>query len=90
MQADNQGKYNNEMDCIKKIVKQDGMSGLLGRGLDATLAREVPGYGLYFVAYSLLTQSEIGRLLGQNLAPLVCGAAAGCISWIPVRFLLLL
>ena len=84
MQADNQGMYKNEMDCMKQIIQQDGMKGLLGRGLDATLAREVPGYGLYFVAYSLLIQSEVGHVLGQTLAPLICGAAAGCISWIPV------
>ena len=88
MQADNQGIYKNELDCMRQIIQQDGMRGLLGRGLDATLAREVPGYGLYFVAYSLLIQSEVGRILGQTLAPLICGAAAGCISWIPVSILL--
>ena len=88
MQADNQGIYKNELDCMRQIIQQDGMKGLLGRGLDATLAREVPGYGLYFVAYSLLIQSEIGLVLGQTVAPLICGAAAGCISWIPVSILL--
>ena len=77
MQADNQGQYKNEFDCASQILKRDGVAGFLGRGLEATLAREIPGYGLYFVAYSLLMQSEVGRLLGPTGAPLVCGAAAG-------------
>ena len=85
MQADGSGEYANELDCARRVLQGDGFAGLVFRGLDATMAREVPGYGLYFVAYSLLTQSPlVAQVLGPAAAPLLCGAAAGCISWIPV------
>jgi len=85
MQADDRGEYADEWDCASRVVRRDGFSGLAFRGLGATLAREVPGYGLYFVAYSLLTQSPlVEQVVGPAAAPLLCGAAAGCISWIPV------
>ena len=84
MQSDKNGQYSSEIDCAVKVIQQDGLKGLLVRGLDATLAREIPGYGLYFVCYSLLMTSAVGVTLGPNLSPLVCGAAAGCLSWIPV------
>jgi solute carrier family 25 carnitine/acylcarnitine transporter 20/29 len=84
MQSDKEGKYRSEIDCALKVITKDGWKGLMVRGLDATLAREIPGYGLYFVVYSLLMQSTFGLALGPNFSPLVCGAAAGCLSWIPV------
>ena len=84
MQSDKDGQYKSEIDCAIKVIKEDGLKGLLVRGLDATLAREIPGYGLYFVVYSLLMTSVVGITLGPNFSPLVCGAAAGCLSWIPV------
>ena len=84
MQADKIGEYKSEIDCASQVVKKDGLKGLLVRGLDATLAREIPGYGLYFVVYSLLIQSAVGQSIGPTFSPLVCGAAAGCLSWIPV------
>lgn len=84
MQSDNRGEYKSEIDCANNVIKQDGLKGFLFRGLDATLAREIPGYAFYFVVYSLLMQSSFGLALGPFLSPLVCGAAAGCLSWIPV------
>ena len=84
MQSDKNGIYQSSVDCALKVIRKDGLKGLLIRGLDATLAREIPGYGLYFVVYSVLMTSAFGLALGPNFAPLVCGAAAGCLSWIPV------
>ena len=84
MQSDKNGIYQSSVDCAFKVIRKDGLKGLLIRGLDATLAREIPGYGLYFVVYSVLMTSAFGLALGPNFAPLVCGAAAGCLSWIPV------
>jgi len=83
MQADNTGQYTSEWECITKIVSQDGLFGLLFRGVDATIVREIPGYALYFVIYHLLIEST-GQWLGSGVAPLLCGAAAGCLSWLPV------
>lgn len=83
MQADTGGNYLNEIQCAACVLREDGLRGLAFRGLDATLWREIPGYGLYFVAYSLLMQTAAGQSLGP-FAPLVCGAAAGMLCWIPV------
>lgn len=80
LQASPPGTYQNEMDCIAAIWREQGWGGLL-LGLDATLARDVPGYGLYFAIYGLLMQS--GWDFGP-LSPVVFGAAAGSASWIPV------
>lgn len=83
MQADDTNTYANEIDCATKVLAQDGMEGLFFRGIDATLIREVPGYAIYFIVYSVLMSTEFAAYLGPS-APLFCGAAAGVGSWIPV------
>jgi len=75
--------YNNEIDCIKAVLKTEGIGGLLGRGLGPTIAREVPSYAIYFVVYGLLMQTQVAQSLG-GAAPLVFGAMSGCACWIPV------
>lgn len=77
MQLDKSREFNSEIDCIIKIIKKDGYKGLLFRGISATLLREIPGYGLYFVIYTVCMGSSVGIALGSTLSPLVCGAAAG-------------
>ncbi len=83
MQADDSNSYSSEIDCATKVLAQDGLQGLVFRGIDATLIREVPGYALYFIVYSVLINTDISHSLGFY-APLVCGATAGVSSWIPV------
>ncbi len=46
-------RYTGPIDCLKKIVKTDGLKGL-SRGLVATWCRDVPGFGAYFVCYEWL------------------------------------
>ena len=75
--------YENEIDCLQSIIKEEGLPGLVTRGLDVTLAREIPGYGIYFLLYGLLTNTATVDSLGAA-APLVLGALAGMVSWIPV------
>ena len=76
------GSYRSEIDCARTILTQDGLQGLVLRGIDATILREIPGYALYFVIYHELMQAGSPAL--GSFAPLLCGAAAGCLSWIPV------
>ena len=83
MQSDNIKTYKSDLDCFVKVLQNDGAFGLVLRGIDATLWREIPGYALYFVTYSSLKASEFGIILGP-VSTLVCGALAGSISWIPV------
>ena len=84
MQAqENNALYANELDCIKAVLKSEGWVGLLTRGLDVTLARDVPSYVLYFVVYGLLMQTTMKDSIGI-WASVVAGAAAGMACWIPI------
>jgi solute carrier family 25 carnitine/acylcarnitine transporter 20/29 len=80
MQSSPQGMYRDEIECLRAIWKSQGPRGLL-QGLDATIARDMPGYGLYFAIYEALTQNCD---LGPVMSPALFGAAAGSASWIPV------
>lgn len=82
MQASS-GVYRNEIDCLQAILRREGWSGLLGRGLGPTLIRETPSYGIYFFIYGYLMQTPLASALG-GIAPLVFGALSGCACWIPV------
>jgi hypothetical protein len=86
MQAQEKGalsQYANELECIKSIVQNEGWFGLLTRGLNLTLAREVPSNAIYFVVYGLLMQTAMKDALGV-MASMVCGAISGIACWIPV------
>ena len=69
-----------ELQIISQVLRSDGLHGLAFRGLDATLAREIPGYSLYFAGYSTLLHSPLGQDLGA-VGPVVMGALAGMLSW---------
>lgn len=87
MQTDTDKKFKNELDCALNVIRteDDGIFGLVFRGLGATFAREIPGYGFYFFVYSFLQDSVIGNYLAPlGISSLVCGAMAGISSWIPV------
>ena len=83
MQADAKKEFKSEIECLSKVLKQDGVTGLLSRGLLATIIREVPSYGIYFVSYEIMMDGILGNSFGP-VASLVCGGLAGCFSWIPV------
>ena len=83
LQASGNALYQNELECISAVLKSEGWSGLLGRGLTPTILREVPSYAIYFVVYGILIQTPFAKTLGVA-APLVFGAMSGCASWIPV------
>lgn len=76
MQADDTNTFENEIDCAVKVLAQDGAEGLVFRGIDATFVREVPGYAIYFIIYSVLMSTDFASYIGPY-APLFCGAAAG-------------
>jgi len=74
--------YQNEFDCAKQIVQEEGFRVLCFHGLLITIIREIPSFALYFVAYGLLTRSSLSHAMGP-IAPLVNGALAGWAMWIP-------
>ncbi|KAL7540139.1 hypothetical protein ACHAXR_009905, partial [Thalassiosira sp. AJA248-18] len=75
--------YNNELDCSRWIVKNEGWRSLFFHGLGITIIREIPSFAFYFVAYGLLAKSAMADMLGGHAAPLIFGAMAGWAMWIP-------
>ncbi|KAK6475721.1 solute carrier family 25 member 48-like [Huso huso] len=69
--------------CISTILQSEGIPGLY-RGAGAMVLRDVPGYTLYFVPYTLLCD-WLSPGEGAALKPFyIClaGGVAGSISWI--------
>jgi len=75
--------YNNEFECAKLIVKNEGWRALFFHGLGITIIREIPSFAFYFVAYGVLARSAMADMLGGHVAPLLFGAMAGWAMWIP-------
>jgi len=85
MQAGEAGTYSSPIECIAALIRSDGLLGLAFRGLGATLLREVPAYALYFVSYDLVKEALLaGASVPAALIPLLGGAVAGAMAWIPV------
>ncbi|MGH0117920.1 UNVERIFIED_CONTAM: hypothetical protein FKN15_074387 [Acipenser sinensis] len=69
--------------CISTILQSEGIPGLY-RGAGAMVLRDVPGYTLYFVPYTLLCD-WLSPGEGAALKPFyIClaGGVAGSISWV--------
>jgi solute carrier family 25 (mitochondrial carnitine/acylcarnitine transporter), member 20/29 len=81
MQGDK--SYTSEVDCVSKIVSSDGVGGLLLRGIDGMLIREVPGCVVYLLTYSSLMNGFAPAIFGPA-ASFFCGACAGVGAWIPI------
>lgn len=84
MQADRHASYESEYDVICQILNADGWWNFIFRGIDASIAREVPGYQIYFVLYSITVRTPEVKSLGKVFGPLLCGGVAGMLSWIPI------
>jgi solute carrier family 25 carnitine/acylcarnitine transporter 20/29 len=70
--------YSGPIDCIKKIVKAEGMKGLT-RGLGATWWRDIPGFAAYFVVYEGLRRYIHCPLTSQPHDSNSCA----CMQWLP-------
>jgi len=73
--------YRGPLDCIKKIYKTRGIPGYF-QGLTVTILRDVPGFGVYFGVYEILSY-WLEKIVDHNsaLIPLTSGGLAGVISW---------
>lgn len=75
--------HNNEIDCARWVIKNEGWMSLLTHGLWITIIREIPSFAIYFAVYGWLAKSSLAIILGNHIAPLVFGAIAGWAMWIP-------
>jgi solute carrier family 25 carnitine/acylcarnitine transporter 20/29 len=73
------------LQLIVQVLKVEGWKGLLGRGLGATIAREVPAVTINFFIYELLSETYTAKdVLGPFLSPIIFGALSGMACWITV------
>ncbi|XP_077996374.1 solute carrier family 25 member 45-like [Glandiceps talaboti] len=74
--------YRGPIHCIATIFKNEGIRGCY-RGLTVLTLRDVPSFGIYFLAYDVFCRKLTFE--GQNhpstWALLLAGGAAGSISW---------
>lgn len=79
--------YNGPLDCAKKVLQKDGLKGLF-RGTAATLWRDIPGSGAYFVAYEFFRRSFLkeGQKVGDLSVwvTLFAGGMGGVCNWLAV------
>ncbi|XP_065122609.1 solute carrier family 25 member 48 [Paramisgurnus dabryanus] len=78
-----QPMYRGPLHCISAILQNEGIQGLY-RGAGAMILRDIPGYALYFIPYTIFC----GFLNpDSNASPHPCsiwlaGGLAGSISWV--------
>ncbi|KAI7799617.1 mitochondrial basic amino acids transporter [Triplophysa rosa] len=75
--------YKNSLDCLARIYQREGLRGV-NRGMVTTLIRETPGFGVYFLAYDLLTRSLGWEPEDPYMIPklLFAGGMSGIASWL--------
>lgn len=78
-------KYNGAWDCAKKIYMEEGFFRGIYRGTAATLLRDVPASGAYFMGYEMLlrylTPEGESRAHLSPLRVLAAGGTAGILNW---------
>lgn len=80
--ADAKPKYNGPVDCAKQLYKEGGIRSIY-KGTCATLLRDIPASGMYFLTYECLKEQftpEGGKL--SLLATIAAGGFAGIANWL--------
>ncbi|KAL1492689.1 hypothetical protein ABEB36_010906 [Hypothenemus hampei] len=75
--------YNGPLDVVKKLYKQGGITSIF-RGFGATLLRDVPASGVYFLTYEAV-QNYITNNKDQQpsiLGTIFSGGTAGVVNWL--------
>ncbi|CAL8262195.1 unnamed protein product [Lota lota] len=75
--------YRGPIHCVSSILRSEGLQGLY-RGAGAMVLRDVPGYTLYFIPYTVLCGllSPDGRSSAHPASICLAGGLAGSISWV--------
>ncbi|VDK83129.1 unnamed protein product [Litomosoides sigmodontis] len=76
--------YTSSYDCAQKMIKQHGFLSVY-KGTWITVARDGPGYGVWFATYEFCTQklSKDGKASSLTTSQLLlAGGIAGILSWV--------
>lgn len=79
-------QYKNSWECAKHLIKERGVAELF-RGTGATMARDAPSMGLYYIVYDVTKKAMPPAKADGRHAPwqmMFAGALAGASSWLPV------
>lgn len=69
--------YKGNIDCVRQTWRLEGVRGVF-KGMYATILRDMPSYGVYFVGYEFF-KGEWGE---SPFALLMAGGSAGVFCWI--------
>lgn len=72
--------YRGPMDCAKKLYRAGGMANIY-RGAGATLLRDVPASGLYFVTYETLREYFFKKNMNV-FGTVLAGGTSGIVFWL--------
>jgi solute carrier family 25 carnitine/acylcarnitine transporter 20/29 len=75
--------YSGPVDCVKKLYKEGGIKSIY-RGSGATLLRDIPASGMYFLTYEAVKDyiTENGKHSPSILGTICAGGAAGIANWL--------
>lgn len=76
-------KYSGFMDCVKKLYAEGGIRSIY-KGTIATLLRDVPASGVYFMTYEMLKKAVADPNNPGSLSPIrtvFAGGMAGIFNW---------
>ncbi|XDV37033.1 hypothetical protein PO909_006724 [Leuciscus waleckii] len=83
MGIQSQSMYRGPLHCISSVLENEGIQGLY-RGAGAMILRDIPGYTLYFIPYTLfcnwLNPDDTGT--PHPCSIWLAGGLAGSISWV--------
>lgn len=80
LQSGNNPRFSGPLECLRHIYKQEGIRGVF-KGLNITLLREAPSYGVYFATYEALTRNNSNEPYSTPRM-LLAGGLAGTASWV--------
>ncbi len=78
--------YRGSIHCLTEVVKTEGIRNGLYRGMNATILREMPQYGIYYPTYDLLSRYAVAKNGGSPISKtqsFLAGGAAGVLQWAP-------
>uniref|UniRef100_A0A8C2EB65 Solute carrier family 25 member 48 n=1 Tax=Cyprinus carpio TaxID=7962 RepID=A0A8C2EB65_CYPCA len=83
MGIQSQSLYRGPLHCISTVLQNEGIQGLY-RGAGAMILRDVPGYTLYFIPYTLFCNwlNPDGNAAPHPCCIWLAGGLAGSISWV--------
>mmetsp|Transcript_36062 Transcript_36062/g.36746 ORF Transcript_36062/g.36746 Transcript_36062/m.36746 type:complete len:298 (-) Transcript_36062:38-931(-) len=77
----NPSKFGQPWQCAYVLTKKSGIFGLF-RGLNATVCREVPAFGIYFLSYEIITDKlQESTQMKKFFLSFLSGGLAGALSW---------